>query len=209
MSGAFTHQMADNPSLISDPSSLHSGLYRYDQQRSDQQRPGSLKLPLYRPSLPSYSGHVHSPTETSYSPGVHHENARFPQSGAFGEHSDQGRPVHVSQDYNYTQLYRDQHAQMHPSAQYHGANDANLANFASTSFATHPADAHSAVSHSSHSRSPPIAPPPIQPVERLEASTSRPAPKRREKPKIALAADQPLTTQGKPRARVFVACLQW
>ncbi|KAF5338925.1 hypothetical protein D9611_008729 [Ephemerocybe angulata] len=31
---------------------------------------------------------------------------------------------------------------------------------------------------------------------------------RREKPKIALAPDQPPTTQGKPRARVYVACVQ-
>lgn len=33
--------------------------------------------------------------------------------------------------------------------------------------------------------------------------------KRREKPRIELAPDQPPTTQGKPRARVYVACLQW
>jgi hypothetical protein len=32
---------------------------------------------------------------------------------------------------------------------------------------------------------------------------------RREKPRIELAPDQPPTTQGKPRARVYVACLQW
>lgn len=32
---------------------------------------------------------------------------------------------------------------------------------------------------------------------------------RREKPRIALAPDQPPTTQGKPRARVYVACIQW
>ncbi|KAJ3785251.1 hypothetical protein GGU10DRAFT_269626 [Lentinula aff. detonsa] len=31
---------------------------------------------------------------------------------------------------------------------------------------------------------------------------------RRERPKIALAPDQPPTTQGKPRARVYVACIQ-
>ncbi|KAF5372189.1 hypothetical protein D9758_005120 [Tetrapyrgos nigripes] len=31
---------------------------------------------------------------------------------------------------------------------------------------------------------------------------------RREKPKIALAPDQPFTTQGKPQARVYVACLR-
>jgi len=32
---------------------------------------------------------------------------------------------------------------------------------------------------------------------------------RKEKIRIELAADQPPTTQGRPRARVFVACLQW
>ncbi len=32
---------------------------------------------------------------------------------------------------------------------------------------------------------------------------------RRDKPRIDLASDQPPTTQGRPRARVFVACLQW
>jgi hypothetical protein len=44
----------------------------------------------------------------------------------------------------------------------------------------------------------------------ISPSTSRSTTsKRREKPKIELAADQPLTTQGKPRARVYVACVQW
>lgn len=32
---------------------------------------------------------------------------------------------------------------------------------------------------------------------------------RRDKPRIGLAPDQPPTTQGRPRARVFVACVQW
>lgn len=36
--------------------------------------------------------------------------------------------------------------------------------------------------------------------------TSRP---RQEKARIQLAPDQPLTTQGKPRTRVYVACIQW
>ncbi|KAF9568802.1 hypothetical protein CPC08DRAFT_624611 [Agrocybe pediades] len=41
-------------------------------------------------------------------------------------------------------------------------------------------------------------------------SSGSPKPKkpRREKPRIALAPDQPPTTQGKPRARVYVACVQ-
>ncbi|KAI0319632.1 hypothetical protein OF83DRAFT_1054671 [Amylostereum chailletii] len=37
---------------------------------------------------------------------------------------------------------------------------------------------------------------------------SRPARSRRDKPRIALAPDQPPTTQGKQRTRVFVACVQ-
>ncbi|KAJ7069638.1 hypothetical protein C8F01DRAFT_1113449 [Mycena amicta] len=37
---------------------------------------------------------------------------------------------------------------------------------------------------------------------------ARPKKSRREKPRIELAPDQPPTTQGKPRARVYVACLQ-
>lgn len=32
---------------------------------------------------------------------------------------------------------------------------------------------------------------------------------RRDKNRIELAPDQPLTTQGKPRTRVYVACVQW
>jgi len=31
----------------------------------------------------------------------------------------------------------------------------------------------------------------------------------KEKPRIGLAPNQPPTTQGRPRARVFLACLQW
>ena len=37
----------------------------------------------------------------------------------------------------------------------------------------------------------------------------KPRKPRREKPRIELAPDQPPTTQGRPRARVYVACLQW
>ncbi|CAA7261414.1 unnamed protein product [Cyclocybe aegerita] len=40
------------------------------------------------------------------------------------------------------------------------------------------------------------------------AEPSKPRKARREKPRIALAPDQPPTTQGKPRARVYVACVQ-
>ncbi|KAL4063290.1 hypothetical protein V8B97DRAFT_2026456 [Scleroderma yunnanense] len=46
------------------------------------------------------------------------------------------------------------------------------------------------------------------PTEEEPPSTSRSKKSRRTKPHIELAPDQPLTTQGKPRARVYVACIQ-
>ncbi|KAF9049535.1 hypothetical protein BDZ89DRAFT_1154415 [Hymenopellis radicata] len=47
------------------------------------------------------------------------------------------------------------------------------------------------------------------PVPEIPTEPSKPARKsRRTKEKIALAPDQPPTTQGKPRARVYVACVQ-
>ncbi|TFK40666.1 hypothetical protein BDQ12DRAFT_733873 [Crucibulum laeve] len=45
-------------------------------------------------------------------------------------------------------------------------------------------------------------------VQQLAPQPSKTRKTRREKPRIALAPDQPPTTQGKPRARVYVACLQ-
>ena len=47
------------------------------------------------------------------------------------------------------------------------------------------------------------------PVGPQTLSGPRPRKNRREKPRIELAPDQPPTTQGKPRARVYVACVQW
>ncbi|KAL7279934.1 hypothetical protein ACG7TL_006345 [Trametes sanguinea] len=44
---------------------------------------------------------------------------------------------------------------------------------------------------------------------RSGASGSSGGRSRREKPRLELAPDQPLTTQGKPRTRVYLACVQW
>lgn len=46
-------------------------------------------------------------------------------------------------------------------------------------------------------------------TEVTQVDPPKPRKARREKPRIELAPDQPPTTQGKPRARVYVACLQW
>ena len=43
----------------------------------------------------------------------------------------------------------------------------------------------------------------------VHSASNEPRKPRRDKPRIGLAPDQPPTTQGRPRARVFVACLQW
>jgi hypothetical protein len=56
------------------------------------------------------------------------------------------------------------------------------------------------------SSSPPFLLPMLDVVHPTSDQTRKP---RRDKPRIGLAADQPPTTQGRPRARVFVACLQW
>lgn len=65
---------------------------------------------------------------------------------------------------------------------------------------------HSTSSHSDHSGDADILP---QRTKGTSPMPSRPRKPRREKPRIDLAPDQPPTTQGKPRARVYVACLQW
>ncbi|KAI5983465.1 hypothetical protein EDD15DRAFT_2178951 [Pisolithus albus] len=66
------------------------------------------------------------------------------------------------------------------------------------------------VLYSSHPSHPSQSPPRTQersPTAEEESSTKRKK-LRRMKPRIELAPDQPLTTQGKPRARVYVACVQ-
>src|SRR5579863_9360587 len=53
--------------------------------------------------------------------------------------------------------------------------------------------------------------PPLLPdsPDLVHSSSSQSQKARKEKQRIELAPDQPPTTQGRPRARVFVACIQW
>lgn len=57
----------------------------------------------------------------------------------------------------------------------------------------------------------PSSPSAVGSTAKLAASERRPSygKSRKEKPRLELAPDQPLTTQGKPRCRVYVACVQW
>lgn len=73
-----------------------------------------------------------------------------------------------------------------------------------------------APSPSSSSQSPPAIPDPLPPatqtfqsIEALSPTSSLSTARRKEKPRLALAPDQPLTSQGKARTRVYVACVQW
>lgn len=71
---------------------------------------------------------------------------------------------------------------------------------------------HSATTNSSYGGSPKGEDDERWPEERKSSQTlsaPRPRKNRREKPRIELAPDQPPTTQGKARARVYVACVQW
>ncbi|KAI0712149.1 hypothetical protein C8Q76DRAFT_622567 [Earliella scabrosa] len=75
-----------------------------------------------------------------------------------------------------------------------------------------PREYHSTVSHpppvvsSSHGHS--LLSSPTSPSSRSAPSGAPAGRSRREKPRLELAPDQPLTTQGKPRTRVYVACVQ-
>ncbi|TCD70530.1 hypothetical protein EIP91_002876 [Steccherinum ochraceum] len=77
---------------------------------------------------------------------------------------------------------------------------------------------YTAPSPSTSSHSPPVNSEPLPSSSRtLEATQASATPgaaipsssKRKDKPRLALSADQPLTSQGKPRTRVYVACVQW
>ena len=76
-----------------------------------------------------------------------------------------------------------------------------------------PREYRSTVSHpppvvsSSHGHS--LLSSPTSPSSRSAPSGAPAGRSRREKPRLELAPDQPLTTQGKPRTRVYVACVQW
>jgi hypothetical protein len=133
--------------------------------------------------------------------------------GTLGGPSDHSRPAHVSQAYHSSLSYRDHppsHTHLHPgssssAAMYSSSDDSRLGPYPSR----HYNPAHSDASHSSMSRSPPAEHDALPVTREGEQPPHKPPTKRREKPRIELAPDQPLTTQGKPRARVFVACVQW
>ncbi|EKM49512.1 uncharacterized protein PHACADRAFT_265028 [Phanerochaete carnosa HHB-10118-sp] len=91
---------------------------------------------------------------------------------------------------------------------YSSSEDSALSAYPSRSYDPALSDDRSAVSRSSASRSPPAEADPLAVGHGADQAPAKAPSKRREKPRIDLAPDQPLTTQGKPRARVYVACVQ-
>lgn len=211
MSGAlpFPSTMSDNRSFISDQSArLHGGSFFYANQYDDERKaPVQRFQPPYRPIPPSSSRHAQATSSLS---SAFHEPVRVQNSGSYGSPSDVHTPVSFSQELQSSTPYRDHYSQMNSSA-YYSAADCSLP-YSYPQPARLP-DACSIASHSSSSHSPPAGPEqqlsPVSDNSQQAYSLSRPSSKRREKPRIALSPDQPLTTQGRPRARVYVACVQW
>lgn len=205
MSGALPFPgMSDTRSFISDHSRFHGGAgYLYAHEYDEQRKPVVAKLqPLYRPQ-PASSSRQPGPSAAS----VFYDPIRVHGGGPYGPASDVNVSVSFSQDVSPS--YRDHYAPL-SSPTYYASADALGYSYPQSNRMP---DTPSVASHSSSSHSPPA--PPEQPLSPLvdkpghPFASSRSSQKRREKPRIELAPDQPLTTQGKPRARVYVACVQW
>ena len=96
------------------------------------------------------------------------------------------------------------------------SNDARDLDFPQNEFRPMPPHQDSSASPPSLTTStegPGESPPPFFPPDPLDvgqsATNQSRKPLRKDKQRIELAPDQPPTTQGRPRARVFVACVQW
>lgn len=194
---------------------------------TDENTADAFRMPLVSstPSPHSLHDYQHQPeqphqdTHNSYSHASYHDqHARrdYHSGGAtstIASSSNSGSYTHPRQHHPHTQMLPSMlYATVHPDDT--PSSSAFARPFGATASHTY-AHSHSSSSLSPHSGStqnlPSTSvtsnddrqnPAPPQPSARAHA-------KRREKPKIELAPDQPLTTQGKPRARVYVACVQW
>ena len=205
MSDALPPPTSGNRSLISATTNLQPAPYAYVDRRDAQ-----LAAEGSYATLPADISHVVSPTDMSH---IAHGPVRNSLSGTvIGGAPDQERTTHVSQEYNHhnSMPFRDQYHQLHPVAMYSSSEDSALSTYPSRPYdAAAVSDVRSARSRSSISHSPPTHQSSLPSGSEPQASAPKPPPKRREKPRIELSADQPLTTQGKQRARVYVACVQW
>jgi len=85
-------------------------------------------------------------------------------------------------------------------------NDSNLSPYTASSTNLNPPSLIAFTDVPDESTRPPLLP---DSPDLVHSSSSQSQKARREKQRIELAPDQPPTTQGRPRARVFVACVQW
>jgi hypothetical protein len=85
-------------------------------------------------------------------------------------------------------------------------NNYNLSTYAASSTNLSPPSLIAFTDVPDASTSPPLLP---DSPDLVYSSPTQPRKARKEKLRIGLAPDQPPTTQGRPRARVFVACVQW
>lgn len=206
MSGALPPSAADNRSLISEPATANARAYAHSHPRDAE--PGGRAGASYA-AQPADNRQTVSPTDLSY---FAHGQAHLSLGGTGGRPPDQERTTHVSQAYHHNSMpTREHYSQLQSAAvsMYSSSDDSALSGYPTKAYAHAVSDVRSVGSHSSMSRSPPTRQD-LLPLEGdAQASLPKLALKRREKPHIELAPDQPLTTQGKQRARVYVACVQW
>lgn len=203
MSGALAYSAADNPSLISESATANARTYAHAHSRDAE--PEGRAGPSYA-AQPADTRHTVSPTDLSY---FAHGQAHLSLGGTGGRPPDQERTTHVSQAYHHNS--REHYSQLQPAAvsMYSSSDDSALSGYPTTKAYAHVvSDVRSADSHSSMSRSPPTHQDLLPHEGDAQASLPKLSMKRREKPHIELSPDQPLTTQGKQRARVYVACVQ-
>lgn len=208
---------SDDRSLISATTTLQPAAYDYrahqhEHEPADAQHNAAPATTSHQhtayAALPADDiRHAVSPTDMSY---IAHGPARSSLGGTVGGAPDQARATHVSQEYHHDPMpFRDLFPQLHPVTMYSSSEDSALSAYPSRPYDAALSDVRSAASHSSMSRSPPPHQHALPAGSGSQTPTPKLPPKRREKPHIELSPDQPLTTQGKQRARVYVACVQW
>ena len=196
--------------------------------QSDENSIDTFRLPLTA-STPS----PHSPHDYQNQPSQLHQDSHggYSQASYYDQHSrryyhSSGATANVASSSSSSPTYshprqHHPHTQMLPSMLYPAAHsdDPSPAPAFTRPFASAPPHPYTQSSSNSSlspqlgtSHKASVAPATSADDRQLSPApqpTARSLAKRREKPKIELSSDQPLTTQGKPRARVYIACVQW
>ncbi|KAL4250671.1 hypothetical protein ABKN59_005386 [Abortiporus biennis] len=187
MSTNLPFPVSDNRSYVAETARFQDQAFYDDQSDATHYRGPALKLPDYRQyAVPSNRPQVISQPGSPYT--ALYDPTRLHVPAAYG-----GGPMH-----------NDHYVHIPQQTMLHGPENAIYASIPRSNqvIASH------ATPSPTTSHSPPNISHPLPVGNDPSPSPPRYVNRRREKPRIELAPDQPLTTQGKPRTRVYVACVQ-